>query len=111
MLRGVCWTPNIGEGPESSSGENGCSPWLILEDNAPLKYSISPGICTSILKLAATLGCPPPPEIEYLLLQQGGRYPTSVHLIATPCEHGQSDTTGPGFSEVLDGQMALFQRF
>lgn len=111
MLRGVCWTPNIGEGPESSSGENGCSPWLILEDNAPLKYCISPGICTSILKLAATLGCPPPPEIEYLLLHQGGRYPTSSRFNAIPCAHGQNMATGRDSSEVLEGQTTLFQRF
>ena len=38
---------------------------------------LSPGQCSYLLSLAHRAGCPPPPEIEALLLKQGGVYPSS----------------------------------
>ena len=73
---GGSWTPSIGENPLFRSVGGGCSSWRILQENVPQKYYLSPAVCSRILRLAAKAGCPPPAEIEYLLLKQGGRYPS-----------------------------------
>ena len=72
---GDCWTPSIGENPPSYSGASACSSWQILQASVPEKYYLSPGLCSCFLRLAVRAGCPPPKEVEYLLLKQGGRYP------------------------------------
>ena len=74
---GDCWTPNIGESPGCHSAGGASSSWQILEANVPEKYYSGPAVCSRILRLADKAGCPPPKEIEYLLLKQGGKYPGS----------------------------------
>ena len=41
----------------------------------PERYYLSPVHCSRFLNLADRAGCPPPAEIERLLLKQGGRVP------------------------------------
>ena len=69
---GDCWTPSIGENPPSHSGASACSSWRILQASVPEKYYLSPGLCSRFLRLAVRAGCPPPKEVECLLLKQGG---------------------------------------
>lgn len=83
---GDCWTPSIGENPPSYSGASACSSWRILQVSVPEKYYLSPGLCSRFLRLAVRAGCPPPPEVEYLLLKQGGRYPSSDRFPFGGCE-------------------------
>lgn len=83
---GDCWTPSIGENPPSYSGASACSSWQILQASVPEKYYLSPGLCSRFLRLAVRAGCPPPKEVEYLLLKQGGRYPSSDRFPSGGCE-------------------------
>ena len=83
---GDCWTPSIGENPPSYSGASACSSWQILQASVPEKYYLSPGLCSRFLRLAVRAGCPPPREVEYLLLKQGGRYPSSDRFPFDGCE-------------------------
>ena len=105
---GGLWTPSIGEARRLPSDGEGSLSWRILEGNAPPKYFLSPAICSRILRLAQKVGCPPPPEIEYLLRKQGGRYPSSTPFRIGGCGQLPKDMTRPGLSGVLDGQMTLF---
>ena len=90
MCVGGSWTPSIGENPLFRSVGGGCSSWRILQENVPQKYYLSPAVCSRILRLAAKAGCPPPAEIEYLLLKQGGRYPSCVPSSSGGCGQWQS---------------------
>lgn len=54
--------------------------------SVPEKYYLSPGLCSRFLRLAVRAGCPPPQEVEYLLLKQGGRYPSSDRFPSGVCE-------------------------
>lgn len=45
-----------------------------------------PGLCSRFLRLAVRAGCPPPKEVECLLLKQGGRYPSSDRFPFDVCE-------------------------
>ena len=83
---GDCWTPSIGENPPSHSGASACSSWRILQASVPEKYYLSPGLCSRFLRLAVRAGCPPPKEVEYLLLKQGGRYPSLDRFPSGGCE-------------------------
>ena len=85
---GDCWTPSIGENPPSHSGASACSSWRILQASVPEKYYLSPGLCSRFLRLAVRAGCPPPKEVECLLLKQGGRYPSSDRFPSGVCEYG-----------------------
>ena len=76
--------------PPSYSGASACSSWQILQTSVPEKYYLSPAVCSRILRLAAKAGCPPPAEIEYLLLKQGGRYPSCVPSSSGGCGQWQS---------------------
>ena len=90
---GDCWTPSIGENPPSYSGASACSSWRILQASVPEKYYLSPAVCSRILRLAAKAGCPPPVEIEYLLMKQGGRYPSCSPSSSGGCGQWQSGET------------------
>lgn len=87
---GDCWTPSIGENPPFRSVGGGCSSWRILQESVPQKYYLSPAVCSRILRLAVKAGCPPPAEIEYLLLKQGGRYPSCAPSSSGGCGQWQS---------------------
>lgn len=90
---GGSWTPSIGENPPFRSVGGGCSSWRILQADAPRKYYLSPAVCSRFLRLAAKAGCPPPPEIGYLLLKQGGRYPSCSPSSSGGCGQWQSGET------------------
>ena len=71
ISHGGSWTPSIGQAPSWHDGSGSFS-WQILEDGDLTKYYLSPGQCSRILALAQKADCPPPREIEALLLKQGG---------------------------------------
>ena len=70
---GGSWTPSIGQAPDWHDGSASFL-WQTLEDGVPTKYYLSPAQCSHFLHLAEIAGCPPPAEIEALLLKQGGVY-------------------------------------
>ena len=108
---GGLWTPSIGENPQSPSGGSVSSSWRILEASAPEKYYLSPAVCSRILRLAEITGCPPPPEIEYLLKKQGGRYQSSTPFRTDVCGGRQGSTTKPASSGALENQLTLFKLY
>ena len=108
---GGSWTPSIGESPGLFSEEKESSLWRILEDSVPQKYYLSPAICSRFLRLAQTTGCPPPEPVEYLLIKQGGRYPSSAPFRNDVCGVLQNQETSLLSSQVSDGQMNLFQLY
>jgi len=57
-----------------------------LQASVPEKYYLSPGLCSRFLRLAVRAGCPPPKEVECLLLKQGGRYPSLDRFPFGGCE-------------------------
>ena len=104
--RGGASTLNTGVSPRE---EKESSLWRILEDSVPQKYYLSPAICSRFLRLAQTTGCPPPEPVEYLLIKQGGRYPSSAPFRNGVCGVLQNQETSLLSSQVSDGQMNLFQ--
>ena len=108
---GDLWTPNIGESPDWFSGENESFSWQILEDGALEKYYIPPSLCGRILHLAERVGCPPPKEIEYLLLKQGGQYQSSMPFKTGVCGATQKKATRRASSTALENQLTLFPRY
>ena len=76
--------------PALRSVGGGCSSWRILQESVPQKYYLSPAVCSRILRLAVKAGCPPPAEIEYLLLKQGGRYPSCALPAPADAVNGKS---------------------
>ena len=115
MVRGgktdLCWRLSIGESPGLFSEERESSLWQILEDSVPQKYYLSPVICSRFLRLAQTTGCPPPEPVEYLLIKQGGKYPSSAPFRNGVCGVLQNQETSLLSSQVSDGQMNLFQLY
>ena len=107
---GGSWTPSIGQGPGWPAG-SGCSWWRILEGGVLPQYCLSPGLCSHFLRLAERAGCPPPQEIEALLLKQGGEYPSPDPFSRSVC--GARPRTGTGCSSgtASDLQMTLFPLF
>ena len=104
---GVCWTPSIGQTP-GWPGVSGCSSWRILEADVPERSCLSPAACSRLLRLAETLGCPPPEAIEYLLMKQGGRYQSSTPFKATVCGgRPRRGTLGTSWG-ALENQQTLF---
>ena len=73
ISHGGSWMPSIGQAPDWHDGSVSLL-WQTLEDNVPPKYFLSPAQCSQFLRLAEIAGCPPPAEIEALLLKQGGVY-------------------------------------
>ena len=81
---GGSWTPSIGQAPGWHDGSVSFL-WQTLEDGAPTKYFLSPAQCSHFLHLAEIAGCPPPAEIEALLLKQGGAYQSPDPFNASVC--------------------------
>src|SRR5690606_10400034 len=110
MLKSVgdSWMPDIGESPRSLKEEDVSSSWQILEETVPEKYYLKPAICNRFLRLAEKTGCPPPARVEYLLLKQGGNYPSSVPFKKDACEVPRKTKTKQDSMEVLDKHMTLF---
>lgn len=82
---GGCWTPSIGQTP----GWPGVQRVFVVADlrgRRAERSCLSPAACSRYLRLAETLGCPPPERIEYLLLKHGGPLPSlSTPFKATVC--------------------------
>lgn len=108
---GGAWMPSFGEGPPSHSAENAFLSWQILEGNVPQRYYLSPVICSRILRLAETVGCPPPTAIEFLLLKQGGHYPSSTPFKNAVCVEQSKHSTPQDLSPALESQTSLFQPY
>ena len=104
---GGSWTPNIGQSPDWPVG-SACSSWRILEGGVLPRYCLSPGQCTHFLHLAERAGCPPPKEIEALLLKQGGAYQSSTPFSYSGCDVLPRIDTPSNSKGVLDGQLTLF---
>lgn len=104
---GGSWTPNIGQSPDWPGG-SACSSWRILEGDVLPRYCLSPGQCTHFLHLAERAGCPPPKEIEALLLKQGGAYQSSTPFSYSGCDVLPRIDTPSNSKGVLDGQLTLF---
>lgn len=104
---GGSWTPNIGQSPDWPVG-SACSSWRILEGGVLPRYCLSPGQCTHFLNLAERAGCPPPKEIEALLLKQGGVYQSSTPFSYSGCDVLPRIDTPSNSKGVLDGQLTLF---
>ena len=81
---GGSWTPSIGQAPGWHDGSASFL-WQTLEDGVPTKYYLSPAQCSHFLRLAEIAGCPPPAEIEALLLKQGGAYRSPDPFNASVC--------------------------
>ena len=105
---GGLWMPAIGQAPDDWRGGSGFSSWPILEGGALTKYCLSPAQCSHFLALAQRAGCPPPKEIEALLLKQGGVYPSSIPFSSTGCEERPSMGSTRSSAAALDGQQTLF---
>ena len=104
---GGSWTPNIGQSPDWPVG-SACSSWRILEGGVLPRYCLSPGQCTHFLHLAERAGCPPPKEIEALLLKQGGAYQSSTPFSYSGCDVLPRIDTPSNSKGALDGQLTLF---
>jgi hypothetical protein len=104
---GGLWMPDIGEAPHRLKEGGESSSWRILEENVPRKYFLSPANCSRILSFAVRAGGPPPREIEYLLMKQGGAYPPFTRFRTDGCEGRQRKATKYASAQVSDGQMIL----
>ena len=82
--------------------------WQTLEDGVPTKYFLSPAQCSHFLHLAEIAGCPPPAEIEALLLKQGGVYRSPDPFNATVCGHRQRSGQRRRSETASDCQLTLF---
>ena len=107
---GGSWTPNIGQSPAWHDGSV-FSSWQILEGGVLPRYCLSPGQCAHFLRLAERAGCPPPKEIEALLLKQGGVYQSSTPFNCTECEALPRTEIRRSSRGVLESQLTLFPRF
>ena len=67
ISHGACTTPNISE---QHSDAGACSLSLILEENAPDKYFLSPKACEGILNRAERRGKHLPPLLQAALEEQ-----------------------------------------
>lgn len=105
---GGLWMPAIGQAPDDWRGGSEFSSWPILEGGVLTKYCLSPAQCSHFLALAQRAGCPPPKEIEALLLKQGGVYPSSSPFNSTGCGEQPSMGSTRSSAAALDGQQTLF---
>ena len=107
---GGSWTPSIGQAPGWHDGSASFL-WQTLEDGVPTKYFLSPAQCSHFLRLAEIAGCPPPAEIEALLLKQGGAYQSPDPFNASVCGRRQKSDQAKRSETALDCQLTLFPLF
>lgn len=105
---GGSWTPSIGQEPGGWREGSGFSSWRILEGGVPETYCLSPVHCSRFLNLASRAGCPPPAEIEHLLLKQGGAYPSSGPSSASVCGERPKGRSRRPSRTASDCQLTLF---
>ena len=104
---GGSWTPSIGQAPDWHDGSVSFL-WQTLEDGVPTKYFLSPAQCSHFLHLAEIAGCPPPAEIEALLLKQGGVYQLPDPFNASVCGRPPRSGRKQRSETALDCQLTLF---
>ena len=104
---GGSWTPSIGQAPDWHDGSASFL-WQILEDGVPMKYFLSPAQCSHFLHLAEIAGCPPPAEIEALLLKQGGAYRSPDPFNASVCGRPPRSGRKQRSETASDCQLTLF---
>ena len=104
---GGSWTPNIGQAPGWHDGSASFL-WQTLEDGVPTKYYLSPAQCSHFLHLAEIAGCPPPAEIEALLLKQGGVYQSPDPFNASVCGRPPRSGRKQRSETASDCQLTLF---
>ena len=104
MVRGrtpdLCW--------RLMDAQHWASPRLALEDGVPMKYFLSPAQCSHFLHLAEIAGCPPPAEIEALLLKQGGAYQSPDPFNASVCGRPPRSGRKQRSETASDCQLTLF---
>ena len=105
---GGSWTPSTGQKPDGWREGSGFSSWRILEGGVPETYYLSPVHCSRFLNLASRAGCPPPAEIEHLLLKQGGAYPSSGPSSASVCGERPKERSRRPSKTASDCQLTLF---
>ena len=108
---GGSWMPSIGQAPGGWHGGSEFSSWRILEGGVPETYYLSPVQCSHFLNLAKRAGCPPPAEIERLLLKQGGEYQSSDPFSASVCGEPQKERNRRPLETASDCQLTLFPLF
>ena len=104
---GGSWMPSIGQAPGWHDGSVSFL-WQTLEDGALTKYFLSPAQCSHFLHLAEIAGCPPPAEIEALLLKQGGVYQLPAPFNASVCGRPPRSGRKQRSETALDCQLTLF---
>ena len=104
---GGSWTPSIGQAPDWQDGSASFL-WQTLEDGVPTKYYLSPAQCSHFLHLAEIAGCPPPAEIEALLLKQGGAYQSPDPFNASVCGRPPRSGRKQRSETASDCQLTLF---
>ena len=104
---GGLWTPSIGQAPGWHDGSASFL-WQTLEDGVPTKYFLSPAQCSHFLHLAEIAGCPPPAEIEALLLKQGGAYRSPDPFNASVCGRPPRSGRKQRSETASDCQLTLF---
>ena len=107
ISRGGSWTPSIGQAPDWHDGSESFL-WQTLEDNVPPEYCLSPAQCSQFLRLAEIAGCPPPAEIEALLLKQGGAYRSPDPFNASVCGRPPRSGRKQRSETASDCQLTLF---
>lgn len=83
---GDCWTPSIGGEPALAQRRKRV---FVVADFAGQRAGevlFKPRTVLPFSAIGGPGGCPPPPEVEYLLLKQGGRYPSSDRFPFGGCE-------------------------
>ena len=107
ISHGGSWMPSIGQAPDWHDGSASLL-WQTLEDNVPTKYFLSPAQCSQFLRLAEIAGCPPPAEIEALLLKQGGAYQSPDPFNASVCGRPPRSGRKQRSETASDCQLTLF---
>ena len=75
---GGSWMPSIGESPGLLSEERESSLWQILRGQRSAEILFKPRDMFPLPPPCTDYGCPPPEPVEYLLIKQGGKYPSSA---------------------------------
>ncbi len=114
MVRGrtpdLCWRLMDAQHWASPGWHDGSASflWQTLEDGVPMKYFLSPAQCSHFLYLAEIAGCPPPAEIEALLLKQGGAYQSPDPFNASVCGRPPRSGRKQRSETASDCQLTLF---
>ena len=104
---GGSWTPSIGQAPRLARRQR---IFLVADFGGRRSHEIllSPAQCSHFLHLAEIAGCPPPAEIEALLLKQGGVYQLPDPFNASVCGRPPRSGRKQRSETASDCQLTLF---